>query len=627
MRYTTLLFSTIIAFVFLSIPAVAKKPHNSMDTAVSSEEVFLSETQQHLTIMKDLDSKTLYGLDESGNTVDAEALIQAETEAVQKKYGKLEPDLWKMLQAEAAEESFLVHVFLYSTPALEGAVQAEREIRLNSTDMEESALQSSLEAARAEKLAISEQIIVPVSEAVSSVGGEIESEFTATHSLTAWMTAAQIQALQTRPDVMRICRNDKVGEPEQDVAWRTLGTGGFWPRGIQGNNIPVAIVEGDGVRTDRPYIDLKAVRDGGCPGDHATFVAHNIAADTDHWRGIAPFADIYSANDCSWTYSGLQNAMQWALVNYNPQVYNHSWGNSDSPGTIDSMDQFLDQFSYTNAEIQIKSAGNIGGTCYSPGYYVSHPGLGFNTLTVGALDDKNTIPRSGDTVATFSCYGDPTGRNKPEVAAPGVNLRVKLLGPPKSSPPVVLSQGSGTSYAAPQVAGLAALIENAGKVASSSEPYVHKAFIMATAIYDVEAGSTNRDGVGGVSAAKFNQLYDNYSANFWRSYTITSTTNISVNLQSGTSYPKMRAVLVWEENPSGEHRAGMPYPTYPQADWDLIIKRPDNSTAGSSSSARNTYEMVEFTVNQTGTWTFQVLDFSSPAGVSSSLAVVWVPIP
>jgi subtilisin family serine protease len=317
--------------------------------------------------------------------------------------------------------------------------------------------------------------------------------------------------------------------------------------------------------------------------------------------------------------------MQWALNNYDPQVYNHSYGNTSSPGTVDAMDQFLDQFSISNAEIQIKSAGNSAS-------YISHPGNGYNTLTVGAFDDKNTIPRSGDTMATFSNYLDPTSahgdRNKPEVVAPGVNLRVKLLGPPLTSLPVVLQQGSGTSFAAPQVAGLAALIQNMGSgIPASSDPRVHKAAIMATAIFDVEAG-TDRDGVGGVSAGKFNQIVDGSRASSWV-VSASSTFDISVNLQRGLQAgidPKMRVVLVWEENPSGAHRPGMPYPAYPQNDWDLLVYKPSGPLVASSASWDNTYEVTEFTVTESGTWTFGIYNVGD-SGIPSFMAIFWVPIP
>ncbi|MBK7106132.1 MAG: S8 family peptidase [Ignavibacteriae bacterium] len=95
----------------------------------------------------------------------------------------------------------------------------------------------------------------------------------------------------------------------------------------------------------------------------------------------------------------------------------------------------------------ITSAGNEGNSVGNDStywYYISAPGDGFNTLTIGAVTSSNTI-------ASFSSRG-PTydGRIKPEVVAQGVSVFNANAGNESS-----YSFGNGTSYSAPIVAGIA----------------------------------------------------------------------------------------------------------------------------------------------------------------------------
>ena len=95
------------------------------------------------------------------------------------------------------------------------------------------------------------------------------------------------------------------------------------------------------------------------------------------------------------------------------------------------------------------SAGNSGSACST----INAPAAIYNeSFTVGATD-------STDTIASFSSRGpvtvDGSNRPKPDISAPGVNIR--------SSVPGGGYEGGwgGTSMAAPHVAGLVALLISA----------------------------------------------------------------------------------------------------------------------------------------------------------------------
>ena len=116
-------------------------------------------------------------------------------------------------------------------------------------------------------------------------------------------------------------------------------------------------------------------------------------------------------------------------------------------------------------------------------------GMGSSSLsiTVGATDDKNTIDRSDDTVASYSSRGErrdngdgnPLNELKPEVSAPGTNI-VQAEGCVTSGGCVNLAggsaedngytgRGSGTSYATPAVSGILAMMIEANPDLTTAE--------------------------------------------------------------------------------------------------------------------------------------------------------------
>src|SRR2546427_601841 len=101
------------------------------------------------------------------------------------------------------------------------------------------------------------------------------------------------------------------------------------------------------------------------------------------------------------------------------------------------------------------AAGNAG-----PGARtVGEPGAAFNILSVGAIDDGNTIPRTDDTIAGFSSRG-PTGdgRVKPDIVAPRVGITSTYTVWEGGEPDFIADRG--TSMATPHVAASFILLMN-----------------------------------------------------------------------------------------------------------------------------------------------------------------------
>lgn len=187
------------------------------------------------------------------------------------------------------------------------------------------------------------------------------------------------------------------------------------------------------------------------------------------YSGPAPKANLIGVKVLNKLGSGLMSdiiaGIQWCIdnkENYKIRVLSMSLGAKASSSYKDDPLCTAVEKAWDSGIAVCVAAGNEGpeeGT-------ISSPGIDPKIITVGALDDRNTVETPDDKIASFSSCG-PTidGLVKPDLVAPGVNI-VSLRSPKsyidKSNKKARVSEWytplSGTSMATPVCAGVAALI-------------------------------------------------------------------------------------------------------------------------------------------------------------------------
>lgn len=233
-----------------------------------------------------------------------------------------------------------------------------------------------------------------------------------------------------------------------------------WERGFDGTGTTVAVLDG-GYDAEHPDLAgrVAAAEDftgRGTTDDatgHGTHVASTIAgtgAADPSKVGMASGTDLligkvlsYGSGQASWIIAG----MEWA-VEEGADVVNMSLGSSEPTDCTDPMAQAAARLSEQSTTLFVIAAGNAGIR-----ETVSSPGCADGVLTVGAVDAEGEV-------ANFSSRGATLGdhRIKPDIAAPGVGIVGAQAGSPGG---IHYTAMSGTSMAAPHVAGAAALVRQA----------------------------------------------------------------------------------------------------------------------------------------------------------------------
>lgn len=383
--------------------------------------------------------------------------------------------------------------------------------------------------------------------------------------------------------------------------------------GLDGTGVTVAVVEGGRVFRNNPFMTVAQTRlpnlepDDESHDEHATSVAGIIASRHNPHRGMASAATLISANA---RYSGtgvnsLAAATDWAAER--AHVLNHSWyslrqTNSD----FNAFDRRLDHITRNAFRTNVNIAGNEGAHhCQNNGtttYGVASPGRGYNVLTVGGYDDRGTVAWPDDLRYNCSSNGWPTGdgaggaHQKPEIAASGVNITSLTRSTNPAS--ATANAGSGTSFAAPGVAGVAAaLMETDAQLAQS--PVSVRALMLVGALH-APAETRAMSATASTFATEVGPWW--FQGANGDSFPIT----YNVQVRAGQ---RVRFAIAWLSNVTladGSYSNDrLP------ADLDLRVFRSNGNMIASSASSHNPFEIVDFYAPVTDTYRFVVNRYSA----------------
>ncbi|WP_441217087.1 S8 family serine peptidase [Phytohabitans sp. LJ34] len=244
-----------------------------------------------------------------------------------------------------------------------------------------------------------------------------------------------------------------------------IGAPAAWRAGYDGKGVKVAVLD-SGYDATHPALKNRVVAEANFTDEadtvdrtgHGTHLAATIAGRGKGGAGlpgtgVAPKADLLvgkvlnssGSGDLSWVIAG----MEWA-VGQGARIVNLSMGAEAFEGP-DAASEAVDALSASSGALFVVAAGNSGPSAQT----VTTPGTASSALTVGAVSKS-------DALATFSGRGPRLGDGavKPEVTAPGVAIVAARAAGTTLGEPIdkAYTSMSGTSMAAPHVAGAAALL-------------------------------------------------------------------------------------------------------------------------------------------------------------------------
>jgi serine protease AprX len=325
-------------------------------------------------------------------------------------------------------------------------------------------------------------------DSVSGLGATIRRQLQSAGAVAVDITAGKLASLAKKPG-LTITPDSTVhlsATPTSAQLW-PYSSGNAWLWGSTTSPAPqaptIAVVD-SGIQANRADFDggsrvsaqvnLTSMTPNS-PGDgrgHGTFVAAIAAGSAAGYAGAAPNAKIVSLDVMDDTgtarTSDVIAACDWILANkstYNIRIANFSLHSGARNNFYnDPLDRAVEKLWFNNVFV-VAAAGNYG-TGSTPSGVMYAPGNDPFVMTVGAIDLGTSAYSSDDTAAPWSAWGTTEdGFAKPEIGAAG---RYMIGAVPTAStlvserPDHVVAPGymelSGTSFAAPVVAGAAAQI-------------------------------------------------------------------------------------------------------------------------------------------------------------------------
>jgi subtilase family protein len=535
---------------------------------------------------------TELAFDESGEEVDIAHLLAGVAARRMEKFGRIDETLWHRLQDVDGSDKIPVLIWpqISLPPAPYDKPSDKRSLRPPD------------EERRVEEFVATAKQTLQIAMREARIEIEEAEESPDTPFIRATASAEQIREL-SHNDAVGVIHIDDPSEildliDSIAVARSNIAHNG----GFDGTGVRVAVWEtGPSVTTNLVFADRFTTTPGA--SDHARLtsaIVKNIEANKPH--GHAPDCDLYSANT-----SGT-DALTWAVRTQGCTVISQSFHRSSEPsGSSLQADDLLKDWLALRWPYPtiLQAAGNFwatdpDGIVPPSAEFVNHKG--YNSMAVGNHDDT-AAAMAGDSVFRnpTTSHGD---RELPEIAANGTGVSANS------------QTMSGTSFAAPAVAGVTALLQDVDGVLCSW-PEGCRAILMAAAGRNVSGGTwwqdvltrtDASDGAGaldaqaGVAIAQQRRWRDAAATRRgWDIGTLASadvgsdrlaTFRYHIAVPANLLLPRIKVALAWDSAVSSS--GDTPTASTLTVDLDLLVRDSSGAQVAAAASWDNSYELVEF---------------------------------